>query len=754
MEQFRQQVEQRLRTAGEYEPRQLNQLLLLQVGNDIFQIRRPSAAKPPWEEAGYVGQIRTMWDHYRSMRQIIADGTSRRSFLRSVIEGWRHRISFQKIHRRVQQQARSVRRTRLAILTRQAEAQNQAGCNQALFDLLRKIAPKQARRRAQLRTKEGALMTPGAEAVALCDFWKAVNGRENESNIPVMTGYNFARDEIAEAIRGLQANKSAPQHCAPHVFWKLAAEPIADYVEDQMFRQWRQDRAEVPGDWAAAWLVFLHKPGKTSTDPSCLRPVSLLDPMGKAVCGVLKMHLVPYLMDKAKYLPLFGYIQQRSPQQALELVFAPCAEARDLAKAQTRSLYELRSGKVRSQCAGGLQISVDFSQAFDRADRGLLFKALTFLEVPTDLQELIKRWVRATTFHIHKADTQCSYSSDKGIRQGCKLSPTLWCCLFVYILNRIDQTLGMPWSQQHLVGFADDLHLRWLFSDRSGINLALQEAGTVLSLLEDMGFLLSRDKTVCLLRAEGVQVPHMLRKLIHKKNKQEERILCIDGRWQLPLRKQHVYLGAKISYGAFELQNAQHRKQAGQAAFARLRPTLMSQRALSLTKRLRLWQVFVVPATLYSLGASGLTRQADSSDHKAKMHSAERMSAAPAIFDRQVHGTDGMPKFSGCGHAFERWADLQKHIEENHCQGRIPVESEQVKSVLTRTKDGELDLAQIQSGDMPEALQRELLQHCSYCRQWFPMTGMSGSTGRGYIGPNPSYTSRPQSSGGEVSSAP
>ena len=701
-----------------------------------------------------------------------------------------------------------MRRSRLAILTQHAEAQNQSGCNQALFDLLRKIAPKQARRRAQLRTKEGALMTPGAEAEALCDFWKAVNGSENESNITIMTGYNFAGEEIAEAIRGLQANKSAPQHCAPHVFWKLAAEPIADYMEDQVFGKWRRGRAEVPGDWAAAWLVFLNKPGKTSTDPSCLRPITLLDPMGKAVCGVLKTHLVPYLMDKATYLPLFGYIQQRSPQQALELVFAHCAEARDLAKAQTRSLYELRSGKVRSQCAGGLQISIDFSQAFDRADRGLLFQALTFLEVPADLQELIKRWAQATTFHIHKADTQCSYSSDKGIRQGCKLSRTLWCCLIVYILNRIDQTLGTPWSQQHLVGFADDLHLRWLFSDRSGINSALQEAGTVLSLLEDIGFLLSRDKTVCLLRAEGVQVPHMLRKLVHKKNKQEERILCIDGRWQLPLRKQHVYLGAKISYGAFELQNAQHRKQAGQAAFARLRPTLMSQRALSLTKRLRLWQVFVVPATLYSLGASGLTKQAfdiirvmfvrqiraiarsprhlteesdhallsrlsmmspynmirlqqqrifdttqnilwtgDGSDfrvhptivqrerqlldmvqalatdsekdqagihscqcdqcdktfdneaalraHKAKMHSAERMSAAPTVFDRQVHGTDGMPKCSGCGHAFERWADLQKHIEENHCQGRIPIASEQVKSVMTRTKDGELDLAQI-----------------------------------------------------------
>ena len=227
-----------------------------------------------------------------------------------------------------------------------------------------------------------------------------------------------------------------------------------------------------------------------------------------------------------------------------------------------------------------------------------------------DLRDLILRWVQATTFHIHKADAQHSYSSAQGIRQGCKLSPTEWRCLFTYILHQLDQNLGGQWCQQHLVGVADDLHLRWLFTDRPGIDKALQEAGCALSQLEDTGFCLSRDKTVCLLRAEGVQVPHMLRKLVHKKNKQQDKQLCIDARWQLPLRKQHVYLGAVISFGVFEVQNAQHRKHAGQAAFARMRFILMSQRALSLDKRLRLWRTIVVPTTMYSLCASGFTKQA------------------------------------------------------------------------------------------------------------------------------------------------
>ena len=608
-QQYRERITQEPQQAEDYDPKKMNDILL-RAGQDIFRVRRPTASAPPWEEAEYVGQIRLMWGHYRSMRQAGMLARTRRRTLGSIFSCWRHLACFQKMRKNLQRRSRSMRRIRLAVLTREADSQNRAGCTQAIFDLLRRVAPKQPRKRAQLRTKDGKLMSPAEEAEALCNYWMEVNAGPPPRQIMELGSFDISKEKVIEALQKLRANKSAPQHCAPHALWRLAAEPIANYMETWVFGKWREGRCSIPAHWAAAWLVFLSKPGKVNSDPKSLRPIALLDPMGKALCGVLKQRLVPYLMRRARHLPLFGYIQQRSPQQALELVFAHCAEARAMAKAQTRSLYERRMGHARSQCSGGLQISIDFSQAFDRADRRLLVEALEFLAVPEDLRDLILRWVQATTFHTHKADAQYSYSSVQGIRQGCKLSPTLWCCLFTYILHRLDQTLGQQWSQQHLVVSADDLRLRWLFSDRAGINKALGEAGRALSLLEDMGFCLSRDKTVCLLRAEGVQVPHMLRKLVRKKNKQADKQLYIDARWQLPLRKQHVYLGAVISYGAFEVQNAQHRKHAGQAAFARMRPTLMSQRALSLDKRLRLWRHIVVPTTMYSLGASGLTKQA------------------------------------------------------------------------------------------------------------------------------------------------
>ena len=107
-------------------------------------------------------------------------------------------------------------------------------------------------------------------------------------------------------------------------------------------------------------------------------------------------------------------------------------------------------------------------------------------------------------------------------------------------------------------------------------------------------------------------------------------------------------------------------------------------------------------------------------EHRAKMHSMDRVQAASTEFDRQIHGTDGMPKCSGCGHAFERWADLQKHIEENHCQGRRSEEAPAIRSTQDMVKSEEIHIADICRDGLTDGLRQKLQQHCSKCRQWFP----------------------------------
>ena len=668
-------------------------------------------------------------------------------------------------------------------------------------------------------------------------FWKDINGGlRPPRQVSESYEYHITRDELARALQQLQARKSAPKHCAPHAFWNIAAAPIADFMNRHVLEPWQQGSASVFLDWAAAWLVFLGKAGKAGDSPSHLRPIALLEPMGKAMAGILKQHLLPSVEPWTAELNLHGYLPHRSPQQALSVVFDHCRAVREAAQAQGRSYYLLRAGVKRGSCAGGLQLSIDFSHAFDCIDRDLLRRSLEMMQVPPALLGLIMQWVQATSFHLGSGQHAVCYDSVQGIRQGCKLSPTLWVCVSVYLLRALDNILQEGWCAQHATGFADDLHFRWRFDTVTGLHTALMQAGAVLSKLTQLRLRISTDKTVCLLRADGVQAPGALRKIICKTK--QGRFLRLTTDWTLPLKKSHIYLGACISYEAFEVQNMHHRLQACRAAFSRLRPTLMAHRALNMHKRLSLWRATVVTSALYSLLASGftaksfatlrvvLTRQAraiarsprhlelESDDrfwqrvgfappaelvlqrmhkaiettdslrssleakdariapalrareqavlmdlrsilepaevdgveaeaegdhiclecgerfgtreHVAKLHSSTRMQAAQQqliVFDRQKHGKDGMPTCAGCNHRFDRWADLEKHVVENHCQFQQDAANTAdpaVRSILQLVQDGDLNIVDCAASNLTPELRQELMQHCAKCRQWHP----------------------------------
>ena len=603
---FQQEVALALAESSDYHPHELNRKLL-EIGRRVFAVHRPRSISPPWAQGAHVQTIKTMWLHYRHMK--LARGVPG---LRAVFQAMRHWTSFQRLHRQVQRHSRRLRRQHMDNLLTEAQARDQVDGSGAVFDLLKRVAPKQARKRTQLRDDSGRIMTPAEEAHALAAYWKDVCGSVHKTSMQEAPGggdpfltYDISPDDIKQALRNLHVGKAAPKHCAPHIMWKLAAEPIATFLEASVFGHWRATGAHIPDAWPGAWLTFLSKPNKAGTKPDHLRPIALLEPAGKAVSGIIKEHLTPYLEAWTRHLHFYGYLSNRSTHQALDLVFAHCELVRTRTQAQGRSPYAKRAGIGQYKCIGGLQVSVDCTQAFDRIDRGLLLQALTLLQVPLPLVDIIMRWVQDTTYHINQDDCEETFTSRRGVRQGCKLSPTLWCCIMVFIARSLDHSLGAQWCLEHLVGFADDLHLRWTFSTLAEMHTALQQAAQALAILEKMSLVLSKEKTVCLLKAEGSQAPHAKKKIIVQTK--DGKYLQLSPDYRLPLKRQHPYLGAIISYADFENQNAKHRVQAGKVAFQRLRPYLMNRRALSFAKRVALWKATVVSSTFYGITASGIT---------------------------------------------------------------------------------------------------------------------------------------------------
>ena len=599
--QYQEQVQEQLEAEIAYTPQQLNQLLL-QVGKQVFDIQRPRAQPPAWASAEHTSLIKQMWTHYRLMKR-------RRSLpgTRAVLHAWRHQVAFLRMHKVVQKHSRRLRRERFDQLLVEAERCDQADGASATFSLIKKWAPKQARKRTQLRAASGRLLCPAEEVKELATFWKDIcageDGRAPRSQQP-RHAYHVTREELVYALRSLKGSKAAPAHCAPHVMWHIAAEPIATHLEEQVLTRWGQETAEVFEEWSDSWLTFLNKPHKVGNKPSDLRPISLLEPAGKAMSGIVKQHLMPFLQPWIEARNLFGYLPNRSAQQALCIVFQHCADVRERAKAQGRDLYAIRRGQHRGGCAGGLQVSIDFTQAFDRVNRDLLHSALLLMRVPEDLRCLIMQWVESTTFHVTQDDAEAEFSSTRGIRQGCRLSPSLWVCVSVFLLHLIEQEMGPTWCNNHLVGFADDTHLRWDVTEAAHLHQAMEQAHRVLQLLERVGLQLSRDKTVCLLRLEGVQAPTIKRKITEMTK--DGRVLKLSAEYTLPLKQEHVYLGACITYDDLEHKNMKHRVHAGKVAFQRVRKFLMAEKAATLQKRLRLWQAIVIPTVMYSITASGV----------------------------------------------------------------------------------------------------------------------------------------------------
>ena len=397
------------------------------------------------------------------------------------------------MHRTVRRNSRLLRRRRFDELLHQAEAKDYHGRVDCLFALLRQHAPKQPRVRAQLRSSSGALLMPQEEARELADYWKGVTTAASPTCAPQATDFDLDVNEVVGAIQQLPANKAAPAHYAPHALWKLVAEPVGQLLDRSLLQEWREHQADIPADWADAWLTFLQKAHKAGNKPEHLRPIALLDPVGKAVSGILRQQLDPYIRPHMEERHQYGFLPLRSTQQALGQVFMHCRQVRARCQALKRSLYERRAGQHSAGCAGGMQLSIDLTQAFDRIDRSLLEKALIHIGVPAGLRSLLLRWVHAGHYVVACGGHQRRFATSQGIRQGCKLSPSLWNCIIIYVTHVMEQRLGHQWCKPHLIGFADDNLYRWSFEQLNDVQAAIREASIILQTLGELGLQVSKD---------------------------------------------------------------------------------------------------------------------------------------------------------------------------------------------------------------------------------------------------------------------
>ena len=300
-------------------------------------------------------------------------------------------------------------------------------------------------------------------------------------------------------------------------------------------------------------------------------------------------------------MPQFTYGAHCQTADAIDRVLSHCAEIRQTVSLNRRSIHKSFSGQGYYRLAGGLQLSLDLTKAYDYLPRHLLLAALQRIGAPGDLQRLIMFIHDNALLVLTKHTHQTSVRMGRGVRQGCGLSPQLWLAFTVLFF---DKATYLPANS--VTGFADDFHVQWTIKSARDFHTACGHIPRILSDLNSLGMQVSMDKTVTLLALTGPDAPKLLK--TYTAHTPQGRILKIDHPTHptcLPIKKQHTYLAVVISYKLFERSTLKHRQQLAWQAFHRLKKFLTSNH-VTLKRRVLLWQTCVLTILQYGLTSVGV----------------------------------------------------------------------------------------------------------------------------------------------------
>ena len=157
----------------------------------------------------------------------------------------------------------------------------------SMFNIINRFAPKRPLARARLRGPDGTIadqyMAHSLTVAFVKQMWQGPSRLPTYYAAP--PGIPFELEELVEAVAKVHTNKSVAQPFLPGVVWRSAPREVASFVYCHLQEWWSQSPPIIPKNWKDSWLFFLPKPGKPNTHPDQLRPISLMEPLGKLSWG-------------------------------------------------------------------------------------------------------------------------------------------------------------------------------------------------------------------------------------------------------------------------------------------------------------------------------------------------------------------------------------------------------------------------------------------------------------------------------------
>jgi len=271
---------------------------------------------------------------------------------------------------------------------------------------------------------------------------------------------NFDLISIEEIISNLKASnqKSAPGE--DKITYKMLSELPTNAVQAicDIFN-YSILNGIIPDLWKVAKIKMLLKSGKSPTDETSYRPISLLSNLGKLLEKIINNRLTKFLETNSlisKYQS--GFRKAHSTKDQI-----------------LRLVQSTKEGFNKNQITGA--VFFDISQAFDKTWHNGIRVKLSKLKVPKYIQNWISEFLTNRTFFVACNEAKSrKFPITAGVPQGSTLSPTLFTIFISDIANRKLKKLV------NIALYADDLCI-W-FTDKNlrkiqkQLNKAIKEVGT------------------------------------------------------------------------------------------------------------------------------------------------------------------------------------------------------------------------------------------------------------------------------------
>lgn len=494
------------------------------------------------------------------------DAVKKRKMLRRTgIRNNEQMIEYQRLNKDIQRLSRRDKNQHLQKICLGIERLHNTNETRDLFRTIKEITREFKPRTWKIEDQNGKTIT---EIEGVLEVWQLYCRKlyenedpEQENELPSMSEVeqepDILRDEVEQAIHFLKNNKSTGGD-------NISAEMLKQLDEVGITILWKicnniWKTGQWPTDWCTSTFIPLHKKGSSQKCDN-YRTIALISHPSKVMLRILLQRLRSFL-DWQIPQEQAGFVSGRGTREQISNVRQIIEKAREFAK-PTYLCF------------------LDYSKAFDCVSWQKLWRALSEMGTPQHLVLLLKHLYENSIATVRLEDkTSPTFSIQRGVRQGCILSPLLFNIYGEYIIRKALD----GWEGGIRIGGREINNLRYA-DDTTLITKDEQEMAELIE------------------RVEGVSLDYGL-----KLNRQKTKLMVIDRTNRIntaptindiEMVEEINYLGANINRDGNSSIEIKRRIALAKTAMTKLQKIWKDKQITTKTKR-KLVETLVLPIALY-----------------------------------------------------------------------------------------------------------------------------------------------------------